>query len=84
VGGSVATFMQILLVGPWVRIIRNRKLRILVVRRNRKDLVHVTELCLAGKLVPAIDRSYPLNGVPEALRLLGEGHAKGKIVITMD
>jgi NADPH:quinone reductase-like Zn-dependent oxidoreductase len=84
VGGSVATFMQILLVGPWVRMIRNRKLRILVVRRNRKDLVHVTELCLAGKLVPKIDRSYPLDEVPEALRLLGGGQVKGKVVITVD
>ena len=61
-----------------------RKLGVLVVRRNRKDLVHVTELCQAGKLVPMIDRSYPLSDVPEALQQLGEGHVKGKVVISVD
>lgn len=84
VGGSVATFLQILLLGPWIRRIRNRKLRVLVVRRNRKDLAYVTELCRAGKLVAVIDRTYPLSEVPEALRRLGEGRANGKIVITVD
>ncbi len=84
VGGSVATFLQILLLGPWLRRARNRNLRVLVVRRNRKDLVYVTELCQAGTLVPVIDRTYPLSEVPEALRHLGEGRAKGKIVITVD
>ena len=84
VGGSVATLLQILLLGPWLRRTRNRNLRVLVVRRNRKDLVYVTELCQSGKLVPVIDRSYPLSEVPEALRYLGEGRAKGKVVITVD
>lgn len=84
VGGSVATFLQILLVGPWLRRTRNRNLRVLVVRRNRKDLVYATELCQTGKLVPAIDRCYPLSEVPEALRYLGEGRAQGKLVITVE
>jgi len=47
-------------------------------------MVHVTELCEAGKVVPVIDRRYPLSEVPEALRYLGEGHAKGKVVITVE
>ena len=84
VGGSVATFLQILLLAPWLRMARNRKLRVLAVRRNRKDLLHVTELCQAGRLVPAIDRTYPLSDVPAALRWLGEGHVKGKVVITVN
>lgn len=84
VGGSVATFLQILLLGPWLRRARDRNLRVLVVRRNRKDLAYVTDLCQARKLVPMIDRSYPLSAVPEALTRLGEGHAKGKIVIIVD
>lgn len=83
VGGSVATLLQILAIGPWLRRIRNKSLRVLVVRRNRSDLVYVTQLCQAGKLVPVIDRTYPLSEVPEALRHLGEGRAKGKVVITM-
>jgi NADPH:quinone reductase-like Zn-dependent oxidoreductase len=83
VGGSVATFFQILLLGPWIRRTKGKNIRILAVQRNRKDLVAITELCEAGKIIPAIDRQYPLSEVPEALRYLGEGHAKGKIVITV-
>jgi NADPH:quinone reductase-like Zn-dependent oxidoreductase len=83
VGGSVATFFQILLLGPWIRRTTSRKIRILAVQRNRKDLVSIAELCEAGKIVPVIDRRYPLSEVPEALRYLGEGRVKGKIVITV-
>jgi NADPH:quinone reductase-like Zn-dependent oxidoreductase len=46
-------------------------------------MVYVTELHVGGKVVPVIDRRYPLSEVPEALRYLGEGRAKGKVVITM-
>ena len=42
------------------------------------------ELLEAGKVVPVIDRRYTLSGVPEALRYLEEGHAKGKVVITFE
>jgi NADPH:quinone reductase-like Zn-dependent oxidoreductase len=84
VGGSVAIFFQILLLGPWIRRTTGKKIRILAVQPNRKDLVFVTELCEAGKVVPFIDRRYPLSEVPEALKYLGEGRAKGKVVITVD
>src|SRR3990170_3846147 len=84
VGGSVATIFQILLLGPWIRRTTGKKIRLLAVQPNRKDLVFITELCEAGKAVPVIDRRYPLSEVPEALRYLGEGHAKGKVVITME
>jgi NADPH:quinone reductase-like Zn-dependent oxidoreductase len=56
----------------------------LSVQRNQKDLLAITELCEAGNNVPFIDRQYSLREVPEALRYLGEGHAKGKVVITVD
>jgi NADPH:quinone reductase-like Zn-dependent oxidoreductase len=83
VGGSVATIFQILLLGPWIRRITGKNIRLLVVQPNR-DLVFITELCEAGKIIPVIDRRYPLREVPEALRYLGEGRAKGKIVITVE
>jgi NADPH:quinone reductase-like Zn-dependent oxidoreductase len=84
VGGSLATMFQALLLGPWVRRATGKNVGLLAVRRNRKDLLFMTGLCEAGKIVPVIDRQYPLSEVPEALRYLGEGHAKGKIVITME
>ena len=84
VGGSVATILQILLLGPWIARTRGKKLRILAVQPNRKDLVFMAELCAAGKVVPAIDRCYPLSETAEALRYLGEGRAKGKVVITVE
>lgn len=84
VGGSVATFFQILLLNPWFRRTSGKNLRILAVQRNRKSLVTITELCEAGKIVPVIDKRYPLSEVPEALRYLGEGRAKGKVVITLE
>ncbi len=84
IGGSMATLFQILLLGPWIRGTTGKKIRVLVVRPNLEDVVHVTELCKAGKVVPVIDRRYPLSEVPEALRYLGEGRVKGKVVITME
>ena len=84
VGGSVATLFQILLLGPWIRRTAGKTIRVLAVQPNLNDLAFVTELCEAGDVVPVIDRRYPLNAVPEALRYLGEGRAKGKVVITME
>lgn len=84
VGGSVATLLQILLFGPWVRKTANKNIRVLAVQRNQEDLADITELCQTGKIIPVIDRRYPLREVPEALRYLGEGHTKGKVVITVD
>jgi NADPH:quinone reductase-like Zn-dependent oxidoreductase len=84
VGGSVATLLQILLVGPWIRRTAGKHVHVLGVQRTQKDLLAITELCEAGNIVPFIDRQFPLRDVPEALRYLGEGHVKGKIVITVD
>ncbi len=50
-------------------------------RVRQPDLVVLKDLAEAGKLVPAIDRAYPLSAVPDALRYLGTGGARGKIVI---
>ena len=81
VGGSVATLFQILLLGPLIKRMTDKNLRLLAVQRNREDLVQITELCQAGKIVPVIDRRYPLSQVPEAMRYVSDGRAKGKVVI---
>ena len=84
VGGAVATMFQIFLLGPLIKRATGKHINYLVVRPNLKDLAYVAELCAAGKIVPVIDRRFPLEQVPDALRYLGEGCARGKIVITMD
>jgi len=84
VGGSVATLFQILFLGPWIRRTTGKNIRLLAVPQNNKDLIAITELCEAGKILPVIDRRYPLSEVPEAMRYVGEGCAKGKVVITVE
>jgi NADPH:quinone reductase-like Zn-dependent oxidoreductase len=51
--------------------------------QNQDDLAFLSELLQAGKITPVIDRTYPLNEVPEAVRYLETGHARGKVVITV-
>jgi len=51
---------------------------------DKKDLLFIKELLESGKVVPVIDRVYPLMDVPEAIRYLEEGHATGKVVITVE
>ena len=55
-----------------------------VAKANQSDLVFLKELLEAGKVVSVIDRVYPLSEVPEAIRYLEGGHARGKVVITVD
>jgi NADPH:quinone reductase-like Zn-dependent oxidoreductase len=50
---------------------------------NNKDLVILKELIESGKITPVIDRTYPLGEIPEAFRNLEQGHARGKVVITV-
>ncbi len=49
---------------------------------NQVDLVFIKELVEAGKVVPVIDKRYPLSEVPEAIRYLEDVHARGKVIIT--
>ncbi len=73
-----------LLTAPLVsRLRRRQRLVSFIAKRNKEDLTLLKELMEAGKVTPVIDRQYPLSEVPAALRYLGEGHARGKIVITV-
>jgi NADPH:quinone reductase-like Zn-dependent oxidoreductase len=60
-----------------------QKLGTFISKPNGEDLVVLRELIEAGKLTPVIDTTYPLSEVPEAIRHLEEGHARGKVVITV-
>jgi NADPH:quinone reductase-like Zn-dependent oxidoreductase len=61
----------------------SQRLVTLVVKRSKEDLQVLKELIEAGKVSPVIDRTYSLSEVPEAIRYLEEGHARGKVVITV-
>jgi len=82
-GGSWAQIFQALLIGPWISMTGSRKLGSLTVKPN-KDLAFMKELIETGKVKPVIDRSYPLRETAEAFRYYGEGHARGKVVITVE
>ena len=84
VGGSMATLFQVLLIGPMAGRAAGKKIRVLAVRPGGQHLAPIVELCQAAKIVTVIDRRYRLNEVPEALRYLGEGHAKGKVVVIVE
>lgn len=84
VGGSLGTLFQILLLGPWIERSTGRNVRILMVPQNSEDLMTILELFEAGKIVPVIDRRYSFREIPEALRHVTEGRAKGKVVITLE
>jgi len=60
-----------------------QRLRMLASKPRQDDLVVLAELIEAGKLTPIIGRTYPLGEVPEAIRQLEQGHARGKLVITV-
>ncbi len=82
-GGSLAQVFQAMLIGPLISMTGRNKMGNLLARPNQKDLVFMKELLEAGKVKPVIDRRYPLSKVSEALRYYGEGHARGKVVITV-
>jgi NADPH:quinone reductase-like Zn-dependent oxidoreductase len=85
VGGSVARVFLAMLLGPLISMMGSKKMGLVMWKPNKKeDLDFLEELFEAGKVVPVIDRRYALSEVPEALRYLEEGHAKGKVVITME
>ncbi len=83
-GGSMAQIFQAMLLGSWMSETGGKKMGGVSAKRNQKDLAFLKELVEAGKVVPVIDRRYPLSEAVEALRYLGEGHARGKVVIIVE
>ena len=83
-GGSMAQIFQAMLLGPWISMTGSKKMGNLAAKPNPQDLFFVKELVETGKVVPVIDRRYPLREAAEALRYYGEGHARGKVVITVE
>jgi NADPH:quinone reductase-like Zn-dependent oxidoreductase len=78
-GGSMARMFQLMLKS----MTGAKNLTVMVANVNQKDLLFITELMNAGKVRSIIDKRYPLTETAEALRYLQEGHARGKVVITV-
>jgi NADPH:quinone reductase-like Zn-dependent oxidoreductase len=83
-GGFMAQIFQVLLLGPLLSRLGNKKMRIMLTHPSQTDLVFLRELLETGKVVPVIDRRYPIGDIAEAIRYLLQGHARGKVVITME
>jgi NADPH:quinone reductase-like Zn-dependent oxidoreductase len=82
-GGAGKQMAAALFLGPWLSLFGKQKIGNAMAKPNAKDLGVVKDLLEAGKVKPTIDRRYPLDQVPEAMRYLEEGHARGKVVITV-
>ena len=74
---------QILIMGPLIKRRTGKNVQMLIVPQNRDDLIAITELIEAGKVRTVIDKTYSFDEIPEAMRHVSEGHAKGKVVITV-
>jgi len=75
---SLSRLFQVMLLG-------GKKIGLMeTAKGNKKDLLILKELLEAGKVVPVIDRTYPLREVPEAIRYLETKHARGKVVIKVE
>jgi NADPH:quinone reductase-like Zn-dependent oxidoreductase len=78
--GILARLIEMLLLSR----LTSQKLITFLAKPSKEDLTVLQELMAAGKITPVIDKRYSLSEVPEAIRYLEEGHARGKVVITLE
>ncbi len=85
IGGPMRRIFAALLLGPLISLAGSRKMGLQMGWKpfKQEDVAFLSELIEAGKITPVIDRTYPLEEVPAALRYLEAGQARGKIVITV-
>ena len=83
-GGNMPQFLQAMFLGSLMSQKGGKKMASMgIAKVNQEDLIYLGELLEAGKIVPVIDRSYPLSEITEAMRHVEDKHAQGKVVITM-
>ncbi len=86
-GGSSGSTSQLLagmLLAWWISMTGSKKVNSFMARIKQADLAVMKGLLESCKVRPVIDRRYALKDAPEALRYLGQGHAKGKVIITIE
>jgi len=81
---SLSRMFQLMFLGPLVSMIGTKKIVGLgTAKLNKEDLLFLKELLETGKIKPVIIKRFPLNEVPDAIRYLEQGHAKGKVIINI-
>ena len=80
-GGTLSQLFQAMLLGSLVAMGSNKKLLGVSAKSNQNDLIFLAELFQNKKIMPVIDKCYPLSEAAEGFRYLGEGHAQGKVII---
>ena len=83
VGGATSRILQVMLVGGWAAASRSDRRMSLLVHRPNHGLDRLAALAASREVVPVIDRSYELVDVAAAVRRVGDGHALGKVVVTV-
>jgi NADPH:quinone reductase-like Zn-dependent oxidoreductase len=78
--GALSGSIRAMIVSPFVP----QKLVFLLAELSPADIGYLRDLLQAGKITPVIDRRYPLRELPEAIRYLEQGHARGKVAIDVD
>jgi len=78
--GPLARPIKAMLLSPFV----SQKMGMMMADPSNKDLTILGDMMQSGKLKPVIDRTYKLSEVPEAIRYLEQGHARGKVIITLE
>ena len=86
--GAPKTFSMISMIGEMVKAfvvssLGSRKYLTVIARANQKDLVYIADLVAAGRVKPVVGRRYSLSESVEALQYLENGHAKGKVIVTL-
>jgi NADPH:quinone reductase-like Zn-dependent oxidoreductase len=78
--GVMTRPLKAMVMAPFV----SQQMGMMMADMNHTDLSALADLMQSGKIKPVIDRTYKLSEVPEAVRYVEEGHARGKVVITME
>ncbi len=81
VGGSVPTMLRVVTVGAALGLASGRRLGLLAVRGGPDHFVPLADRCLEGQVAIHVDRTFALDETPEALAYVGEGRARGKVVV---
>ena len=85
IGGTMNQIFESMLLGPLMSLNSRQKIKNMgMATATRKELTALNELIEAGKVMPVIDRCYPFSEIEEAFHYVGKGHARGKVVLSLE